>query len=105
MGPARSVPFGQGASDEDGQLAERRTHRLDSLSRAARERRVRRSRPEVRVHKSAGLHGRMHERHLFVDKEGLRHAAETRGSGYCTSQADARAVEARAEQFAKSGET
>ena len=43
--------------------------------------------------------------HLFVVKEGLRHTAKTRARGYCASQADARALEARPEQFAKAGET
>src|SRR4029434_1960290 len=103
--PARAFAPAEGACDEDRQLAERGTNRLDSLSRAARERRVRRSRPEVRVHKSADLHERMHERHLFVVKEGLRHTEKARARRYCASQADARAVEARPEQFAKAGET
>ena len=66
---------------------------------------VRRSRPEVPVHKSAGLYGRMHGRHLFVVKEGIRHAAETRARRYCASQANASAVEARSEQFAQASET
>src|SRR5262249_62221585 len=85
--------------------AESRPSRLAAFALAARERRVWRSGPKIRVHRSAGLYRRMHERPLFLVKEGMRHAAEARPRGYCASQTDASTVEARPEQFAKAGET
>ena len=47
----------------------------------------------------------MHERDLLIVKEGIRHTAETRARRYCAPEANAGAVEARPEQFAKPGKT
>src|SRR4051812_7250802 len=102
---ARAFVVRQSARDEDGQLAKRGAYRLGSVSRAARECRVRRSFPEIRAHESSGLHGRMHERDFFLVKEGLRHAEETGARCDCASQANASAVETRPEQLAKPGKT
>ena len=102
---ARAEAARTSSGDEDRQLAEGRTDRLDAVSLATGRRRFWQSRSEIRAHQSAGLCRRMHQRHLFAAEKGIRHAAQTRARRHRASQADAGVLEARAEQSAETGKT
>src|SRR2546430_5876432 len=93
----RSFAAGEGARNEDRQLAEERSYRLDPVPSPIREYRFWRSHSEIRADESAGLRSRMHGRNLFPAEKGIRYAEKTRACCHCASQRDACAVEARPE--------
>src|SRR5437762_12617782 len=95
----------QGARDKNRHLAKRRAYRLDSFPRTIGECRFRKSGPEIRADKSAGLCRRMHERNLFVAEERIRHAGKSCCRTHRGVEADADYAQPRLEQFERPWKT